>query len=61
MKQQRTPKQNKTFTHQPDIENSRHVVKKIKTQQQRKANNAIDRALKRRDLRGIYDMDDYYH
>jgi hypothetical protein len=39
-------------------EESRHINKKVKTQLQQKANNQIDKALKRKDLRNIYDIDD---
>lgn len=39
-------------------EESHHISKKVKTQLQQKANNAIDKALKRKDLRSIYDIDD---
>lgn len=42
-----------------DYDESHHVAKKIKTHAQRKANNAIDKALKRTNLRDLYNMDDY--
>ncbi len=39
-------------------ERDHHYAKKVKTHARQKANNAIDRALKRKDMRYIYDMDD---
>jgi ribonuclease HI len=40
---------------------SSHYAKKVKTHKQQKANNAIDRALKRKDLRDIYTLDEIYN
>lgn len=40
-----------------------HYARKVKTHMQQKANNAIDRALKRKDLRSVHDVnniDDLY-
>lgn len=56
------PRQNKRshISFREYDENSHHAAKIIKTHAQKKANNAIDKALKRKDLRAIYDMDDYY-
>ena len=57
MKQLWTPKTKKQSERD---DRDHHFAKKIKTHRQQKANNAIDRALKRKDMRGIYDMDDFY-
>lgn len=43
-----------------EYEESHHVAKKIKTHAQRKANNAIDKALKQNSARGFIDIDEYY-
>lgn len=42
-----------------DYDEGHHVVNKIRTHEQRKANNALDKALKRASLKDIYTMDDY--
>ena len=39
-------------------EESRHISKKVKTQLQQKAINAIDKELKLKNLRSIYDIED---
>lgn len=41
-------------------ENSHHAFKKVKTQYEKKANNAIDKALRRKDLRDLYNMDEIH-
>lgn len=40
-------------------EKSRHISKKMKTNMQQKANDAIDKALRQKSLRSILGMDDY--
>jgi hypothetical protein len=39
-------------------EESHHISKKVKTQLQQKAINAIDKELKLKNLRSIYDIED---
>lgn len=39
-------------------ESSHHLAKKVKTHLKQKADNMIDKALKRKDLRDIYNLDD---
>ena len=39
-------------------EESRHISKKVKTQLQQKAINAIDKELKLKNFRSIYDIED---
>ena len=55
-------KQNKKHSHVSfkEYEESHHVAKKIKTHAQRKANNAIDKALKQSSAKGFVDFDEYY-
>lgn len=43
-----------------ESDESRHSYRKIKTHIQQKANNAIDKVLKRKNLRDVYDMEDLY-
>jgi hypothetical protein len=41
-------------------DNSRHGTKKVRTHRQEKANNALDRVLRQKNLKNIYELDDYY-
>ena len=61
MKQQQSSK-HKNFPRDEE-ERPHHTARVRKTQSREKANNAIDRALKRKDLRNFYDFDDdtIYH
>lgn len=43
-----------------ESDESRHAYRKIKTHIQQKANNAIDKALKQKKLKDVYDMEDLY-
>lgn len=56
----KTKKQHVSCFDYEDRGKSHHISKKVKTYAQQKANNALDKALKRKDLSGIYNMDDYY-
>lgn len=55
------PKQSKQ-THTAFLEyeeNGRHLSKKVRTHKQQKANNALDKALRTKNLKDILEMDDY--
>jgi hypothetical protein len=41
-------------------ENSRHTFKKVKTHYEKKANSAIDKALRQKNLKNLYDMDEIH-
>lgn len=43
-----------------EFEESHHVAKQIKTHALRKANNAIDKALRQSSLKGFIDIDECY-
>lgn len=43
-----------------DYDDSHHVYSKNKTQKQRKANNVIDKLLKRKDIDSINKLEDVY-
>lgn len=62
MKQNLQKQQTKKRNHPSfrEFEESHHVAKQIKTHAQRKANNAIDKALKQSSSRGFIDMDECY-
>ena len=55
-------KQSKKRSHPSfrEYDESHHLARIIKTHAQKKANNVIDKALRRNNLKDIYDMDDYY-
>ncbi len=52
------PKTKKRLSFKDYGEESRHISKKVRTQLQQKATNAIDKALRQKNLRSIYDVDD---
>lgn len=41
-------------------EDSRHLSKKVRTHMQQKANNALDKALRQKNIKDIYELDEYY-
>jgi len=52
-------KQNKSFFDRSDMDNPKHVSRKIKTQQERKVHSQLDKALRRKDLSAFYVAEEY--
>lgn len=56
----KTKKQDISFIDYEERGKSHHISKKVKTHAQQRANNALDKALRQKNLNDLYNMDDLY-